>query len=394
MQIIKRDPEEERMYLKNKKREEFNRSKTLFWAKLLKRDLEPSDTRTIQKHSHAEGGIDFYVENIYLRNEASFIDVQIIKEDTKIQRYVYKGIVGAAKNAIGIIETNVPLAEIVANPYGNIKLLEMLSAENAMQVCNEYYVKIGEPPYPLKGHTTYLGKPTFVLGTFLKEGKHSFSYTDHIAYDIEEILEEQRNELKRIEEMREKDSVEVDLGGGTVIAKQDCWLEQGKQISFAGINTQALYWKYTPDKPIPIENGKYYLQIGSLQIGKSEVSKQENKKFLKFTNPYVYENVVLFTREKNLIRYFLEDKLYGLDYTLGNIFNTYRINENEKKFANLFQEVENDLPIIGAGIEIGKDGIVKETDNIPEIVVKSIKEALINKKEKQSNIINFDRENK
>lgn len=393
MQIIKRSPEEERKYLKNKRREEINRNKTLFWAKLLKKDLDPSDTRTMQKHLHAGGGIDFYVENSYLRDGASFINVQIIKEDTENQRYVYKGMIGSANNAIGIIETNIPLTEIVANPYGNIKFLEMLSEENAMKVCNEYYEKIGEPLEPLKGHKTYFSKPTFILGTLLKERKNIFSYTNNINQDIEEMLEKQRNEAKRIEEMREKDSIEVDLGGGTVIARRDCWLEQGKQISFAGINAQALYWKYTPEKPILLGNGEYYIQIGNLQIGKSEVSQQENKKFLKFSNPYVYDNIVLFTRQKNLVRYFLEDKFNGLDFTLGEMFNTYRIDEDEEKSVNLFKEIESNLPIIVGGIEIGEDGIVKETDSIPEIVIQSIRDRFINRTERQSNIIKFDREN-
>ncbi len=392
MQIIKRNPREERNYERLKKKEEFKRDFTLLIAKLLKKQIDPEDTRTIQKHIGAGGGINYYVQNNYLQGTANFTNVQTIIEDNENNRYVYKGMITGANNAMGVIESNVPLRDIVASPYGNIEFLKMISEENAMKMCHEYYQKIGEPTKPLDNHSTYFGKPDFVLGTILKDDKGKFSYSSNIQQDIEEILKKDRKNKERNKLMRDEDSVELDLGGGMVVAKQDCWINPGKNISFGGINNEALYWKYMPDLPIAIENGKYYIQIGTMQIGESKSTKKDN--IVQFINPYIYENVVIYTKGKKLIQYFLNNKLDGLNLTLGEIVNTYNVEKCKKDASKLNNDVELQNPIIIGGIEIDEYGEVKKCENIPDEVIQEAKSAIEKKKEKNNNIIKFDRGNR
>lgn len=392
MQIIKRNVGEERNYEKLKKQEEFKRNVTLFVAKLFKKQLDPEDTRTIQKHIGAGGGIDYYIQNAYLQGAANFTNVQTIMEDNENNRYVYKGMLVGANNAMGIVESNVPLRDIVASPYGNIKFLEMISEENAIKICHEYYQKIGEPTKPLDRHSTYFGKPDFILGTILKDEKGRFSYSSNIKQDIEEILKKDRETEEKNRIMRDEDSVEIDLGGGLVVAKQDCWLEQGKKINFAGINNEALYWKYTPDVITSIENGKYYLQIGTMQIGESKHTSKDNT--VQFINPYIYENVVIYTKGKKLIQYFLNNKLDGLNLILGEMVNTYTIEKCKKDVSSIDNSVKIENPIIIGGIEIDEHGDVKKCENIPDEVIQEAKIAIEKKEEKTNNIIKFDRDNR
>ena len=313
-------------------------------------------------------------------------------EDNENSRYVYKGMLVGANNAMGVIESNVPLRDIVASPYGNSEFLEMISEENAMKICREYYQKIGEPTKPIDKHSTYFGKPDFILGTILKDEKGKFSYSSNIKQDIEEILKKDRKNEERNKLMRDEDSVELDLGGGLVVAKQYCWIEQGKKISFCGINNEALYWKYTPDSPIAIENGKYYIQIGTMQIGESKHVSQGN--MIQFINPYIYENVVIYTKGKNLTQYFLNNKLDGLNLTLGEMVNTYNIEKCEKDASKLDNDDKLENPIIIGGIEFNKQDGVKKCENIPNEVIQGVKDAIEKKKEKTNNIIKFDRGNR
>ena len=170
MHIIERTKKQEIEYNKAKRMEKLKRNIALLKAKLFNKPISPDDPRTLQAHKDAQGNLrDYYVANPYLQEGTSFNCVTPIIEE--INRYVYRGIVLGADNATGIIESNVPLEEIVASPSGNIKLQEMLSQENAVAARDRYYGKIGEPQGPLEKHSTHFGKPDFPLGTILKGEK-------------------------------------------------------------------------------------------------------------------------------------------------------------------------------------------------------------------------------
>lgn len=352
---------------------------TLFVKKIFKQRISPEDTRTVQAHKGAGGDLDYYISSPYLQDGSNYLSVQTIIEDIENQRYIYKGMLGGANNAVGIIESNVPLSEIVANPDGNTKLLEMISEENALKLCNQYYRKIGEPEEPLKGHSTYFGKPEFILGTITRNKRGKFSYSSNIRQDIEEMLQKEREENIRKESMRVQDNVEIDLGGGMVVARQDCWLERGKKIMFAGVNNEALFWEYSPNNPIPIENGKYYIQIGTLQIGERTIKRTENDEPLKFISPYIYDNVVLCTEGKKLIQYFLNNKYDGLNLALGEIFSTHNLEESKKTSYKL--ATDSKKSILVGGITLDENASVKKIDDIPETVIEEL--ARFSKEHKQ-----------
>lgn len=380
IQIIERTKKDERKYNRQRRIEELKKQMMLLKAKLLKKGISPDDTRTLQAHADGQGDKrDYYISNPYLQKDSSYKCVNPIIEDESNNRYVYRGLVRGADNAIGVIESNVSISEIVASPSGNIKFQDMLSGENAMQVCKQYYRKIGESEERLTGHFSNFGKPDFVLGTILKGENGEFTFTDEIQSDIEQMLEEEREEIQRESTMREKDSVQIDLGGGLVVAQQDCWMEQGKKIRFAGINKDALLYAYEPDKTIKTDDGKY-VYVGTTQIGRRNVVKKNPNEPIQFVKPFIYEDVVFWTDNKNLIQYFLDYKFQNLNFALGETFSNGTIKNSQK----------DDLPLFIGGISLDEQGECISIQEIPDSVEKAVQEYLKDRTEQKSHIINFE----
>ena len=383
MQMIEMNEKEQKKYEKAKRREELKRKWTLLKAKLLKGKISPEDTRTIQAHKDTQGNLrDYYIANPYLQDSATYDSVNPIMEDYENHRFVYRGIMRGADNAIGVLESNIPLSEIVASPNGNIMLQEILSEKNATKVRDQYYQAIGEKLGTSKGHMTHFNKPDFVLGTILTDERGQFTYTHEIAKDIEETLHQEREQLKKEEVMRDKDSVELDLGGGMIVAKQNCWMEQGKGIQFAGINKDALYYQYMPKQPIQTEDNKY-VYIGRTQIGQPTKIHQQAGEPIQFVSPDIYEDVVLWTEGKNLVQYFLDKKFAGLNFALGEAFTNWNLGQ--------IQRGEEQQRYLG-GLTIDENGECKIIQSIPKSVkevVETYFEQKGNEQEKNTNIIDF-----
>lgn len=382
MDIMEVTKKQEKVFNKMKRQEDLKRRWTLLKAKLFNKKISPDDSRTLQAHKDSQGILrDYYISNRYLQNGANYKTVNVIMEDFNNNRFVYRGMLSGADNAIGIIEANVPLSEIVASPDGNIKLQEMLSEENATIVRDQYYNSIGENLEPLKNHTTFFGKPDFPLGKIIKGKKGDYAFSSEISADIEEILHKEREEIKREENMRNKDSVQIDLGGGMVVAKQNCWLEQENGMQFAGINKNALYYRYQPGNPIHTDDGKH-VYIGRVLIGEINNIADSNEP-IQFVRPFTYQNVVLWTDGKNLIQYFLDEKFKGLNFSLGEIFT----NENIKDAIN-----NKNQTYIG-GITKDDKGECISTKDIPESVKKAVEEYMLqmSDRENENNIIKFNK---
>jgi len=378
--LLEMTKKREKEYNRRKKLEEFKRKLTLFKAKLLRGKISPDDTRTIQVHPDTSGALrEYYIKNPYLQEESCFGSVLKLKKDFQNNNFVYRGIVKGADNAIGILQSNVELSEIVSDPHGNVLFQEILSQENAEKRRTEYYDKIGESQDRVKGHDSYYANPDFVLGTILKDKNGKFTYSSEVGQDVEQLLADEREEDKKNELMRNKESVEINVGRGFVIAKQNCWLEQGKKINYAGINASALYYKYEPQKVLKTDDNKY-VYLGTAQIGEPKKVKEEGAP-IQLVTPFVYEDVILWTEGKNLTEYFLNKKLEGLNLALGEIFLNERLKDAD------YQEEES---FIG-GIVLDENGKCKSTQNIPETVRETIKEYRKNKQQEKTNkIIKFD----
>ena len=381
MQIIERTKKEEKSYNRAKAIEKYKRNLVLLKARILNQGISPDDDKTIQLHRDANGELrDYYVRNPYLQTGSSYIAVTVIREDFQNNRFIYRGLIPGADNAIGVIESNVPLSEIVASYDGNMKFQEMLSEQNAQRVRDEYYSKIGEEVKPLDGHCLYFGKPDFVLGKMKKEENGKFNFNSDTSPDIEEFLLEEREEVKKQELMRNKDSVEIDLGGGMVVAKQNCWIERGKNVNFAGINNDALYYRYEPEKVIRTEDNKY-AYIGDVQIGEAKGARVNPDEPIQFVSPFIFKDVVFWADGKNLVQYFLDKKFAGLNLTLGEIFTNQKLKEAELK--------SDEHTFIG-GITLDEFGECKKSEAIPETVKKAIEDYEEQRNGRQNNIISFD----
>ena len=300
--LIERTKKEEKEYNKQVKREAFLKKLTLLKSKLLKKKLDPKDTRTVQAHPDNQGRMrNYYISSPYLQNGESFDLVVPIIEDEENKRYVYSGILMGAKNASGVIEFDAPISEIMANPNANLKFQEIISKDNALKTCLEYYQKIGVQVSP---EESLFSKPKFVLGNLKKNKNGEYEYVTSIDEDIEKKLEEEREDEKQAELLIDEDSVEINLGGGLVVARQDCWMNQdGVNIKFVGTNREALYYEFTPGKPIKTDDGKY-VYIGKLQLGENKVVNQGPNNPIQFVNPLQFEDVVLWTEGESLIQYF------------------------------------------------------------------------------------------
>lgn len=371
MEILKLTKKEKKAFDKNVKLENWKKKWTILKAALFNKKLSPNDTRTLQAHKDAQGNLrNYYISNPYLQDGTNYTAVTPILEDPQNNQFLYRGIVGGADNAIGILKSNVPLSEIVASTDGNIKLQEILTKENASTMRDSYYARIGEKSSPLEKHTTYFGKPDFILGTLQKTSNGKYFYSKEILPEIEEMLSAEREELKKEELMRNKDSVQLDIGGGMVVAKQNCWLEQGKGIQFAGINKDALFYNYMTSTPIQTPDNKY-VYIGETQIGENSKQNYQPGEPIHLVRPFHYKNIVLWTDSKNLIQYFLEKKLDGLNLALGDIFTN----------GTIRNALQNNGKILVGGLTLDEDGICKHTKEIPE----SVKEIIENHLSKEQN---------
>lgn len=365
-------------YERRKKKEEFIKKINLLKLRILRKKIPENDQNTIQAHKDGVGEYrDYYIQNQYLQDEIGFTCVHIITEDPEKQKYIYIGLIKSADNAEGLLETNVPLSEIVASVNGNLMLQEILKKERTQQARSQYYEQIGEQNEPLANHLLYLGKPPFPIGRLEKSKNGKYSIVDETSTEMSDLLEKIKKDKETTEAMQEQDSIEIDLGGGMVIATQECWLEPGKGIQFGGINEEAIRYKFEGGKSIPTSDKKY-AYIGNVTIGKATTKKAEDG-HTKFFTPTMFKNIVFWSDNQNIIQYFLEKKFDELPEALGQMFTEFNI---------LGAEEYSELNYIG-GIKIDAEGKCQMTKEIPD-TIKEAAEKQKKEREKNSKIINFE----
>ena len=355
MEIIELTERQKKEFKKRRRKEKIKKAVTILKAKLFRKGLPKDDTRTIQVHPDINGNLtEYYVSNPILQESVRYGSVTAIKEDYENKRFVYLGIVSSADNALGIIESNVSISELVANPYGNDKLFEML--KNAEEVRDYYYDKIGEYRGPDEGHISHFFKPTFILGTIVKQEDGKFYYNSQSSPDIEKMLEDERNRNKKEELLREESAVEYKLGKSAVVAKRDCWIDQNNGLEYAGINMDALFFKYKPGKPVKTKDGKYVYK-GSIKFGEKRFISDSNNKSFEIVNPIEYKDVIIWTDGYSLLQYFMDKKFEGLKWSLGELFTTSRIELSKANKDNFI-----------GGLRINENGICEFDKTVPATV--------------------------
>ena len=370
MYPIELTEEQKREIEKRKRREERKLKWTLFFSRFKKDGISPDDTRTIQEHCVGDPNRkSFYIAEPLLQDDGSaFISVT---ESYENGNYYYRGIASGADNAIGFLETNVPIKEILKRSNGNILLKEVLSKKNMESKRDEYYKSIGESLEPDEG---YLSKPSFPMGKIIQNPDGTFSY-EEASVDILKRLEAEREKAKRDFAMLDKDSVYLNVGG-IVVAEQSSWFNQNPKtgaISYGGINMDAFEYNYFPeDYPLKTSDN-YYVYVGLLEIGKRAVQKSEKGGVLNFISPYSYDNVVFWIKDRSLIEGMHNNK-EGLTLALGDIFVEHAI-DNIKKTTIGEQNV-----IFAGGVVTDKDGICQKSYEIPA-TVRGVIESYFLKKE-------------
>ena len=173
--------------------------------------------------------------------------------------------VNGADNAIGVLESNIPIDEIVSNPNGNMLFEKILSRKNATKARNRFYNLIDEEIAPLKNHSSFFGKPDFSLGTIIQTENGKFKYTKDVSEKTEKIMSQER----KIEDPKTNDkTIQINPGNGIPILNQDCWMEQTKGIDYVGIGENATYYKYSPEVSTETDDEKF-VYVGKLKIGET-----------------------------------------------------------------------------------------------------------------------------
>lgn len=384
MQVIKLTDKQSRERDRRKKIEKIKQKLTIIKAILTGKGLSPDDTRTIQVHADGQGNYrDYYIENTYLQEDtSSFTCVRPLIEDFENNRFVYLGMTPSADNACPVLEFNVPIAELVESPYGNMILQQVLTEENMIAKRDSYYKTIGEESKPLPGHTLLFGKPDFPAGKILKGKDGKFSYVEDVSQDILEELKNERDKARKEDLMRDPDSVHFN-SGPLITALQDCFLDQSGRtgkINYTGTNEEAFPYKYfTYDDPLKADD--YYVYIGQVEMGKSAVDKTSESGVMKLVSPYRFDNVVLWSKGKPLPEYFQRYKQNGLNFALGKIVTEHNISDKIEDA----KKQEKDYCFAG-GILIDSDGRCQIMDEVP-LPVKSTVESYY--REKSKKILSF-----
>ncbi len=346
---------------------------------LLKRKtLSPDDTETIQKHPNAVGSFDYYIKNPSIKTKAVFRKVTPVIEDVEKHHFAYYGYSDGANNAVAVLETNVSLDTIVRSPDGNAKLREMLEEEYASHKRDEYYNQIGEETDPYKGHHSFYGKSDFPLGTLKLNEQGSYEITDEVSQEVLEMLATDLEKRRKSELLKSQSYVEKDFGGGMVEVNMDCWLDQREKLAYAGINMNALYYRFVPEKMLPTTDG-LFAYFGNLTLGEKSSSKEEKTNTIEIINPFNYSKVIVWTKKEQLMEYFLNRKYANLTAVLGEIFafgniETAELGANSEKYLG--------------GVTIDEEGICRKENVIPE-TVKELAKEYYEQQNQKSNIIDF-----
>ena len=361
------------------KREKIILKISLVFSRLFNKKIKPDDNRTIQKHKDAGDGFSYYIASPYLQDNSNFSSVvEIIAENG---RHVYQGVVGGADNAIGWIESNVPLEEIVSNPYGNETFLKMLSESNATEVRNEYYKKHGLSTERLEGHMTYWSNPHFVLGTITKDKNGKYSFDDSIGLDIEERLSKEREITQKKEVLQNPDDIYIKVSPNMVIAYEGCEIYNGKGgLGIKGVNSEGIAYSYDIFYTTKTEDHSV-LSIGNLQVGyDSKITREKGKQ--KLTKENEYFNVAIWSQDQNLIQYFIKKEQCEFVRAIGSLITI-------EKLENLNQD---DVMILG-GITLDSEGKCMIEDQIPQSVKDAVKQYLEEKNTAEIIPFKFGKEN-
>lgn len=313
--------------------------------------------KTIQVHKDINGELrDYYISDPTSESKAKYLSVVKLKEDYEKQHFVYRGVVSAANNAFGILETNCPIEEIVSTLAGNLCLQEILGEEYSSKARDRYYTKINESLELPENHYTYFTKPTIALGSIAKKENGDFVISETVSIEVEEKLKKEREEANRKKALTNKEFIVMDFGDGMMQVKEDCWLSKEDKMVYCGINKEALYYRYKPDFSKKLNDGTY-VYIGILQLGEGKGEKRAEDNVIELVKPYNYQHVVIWTNKLQLVEYFMNKKFDHLNFALGSLFTLQNIKQAKVG--------PNNQKILG-GIGTNVEGLVETTFAIPE----------------------------
>ena len=355
------------------KKESKRLKRLLFFSKIFNKEIKPDNDITIQKHPDAGGRFSYYVASPYLKDSTDFCSV--LEFITKDGRHVYKGIVGGADNAIGVIESNVPLEEIVASPYGNEVFFKMLSEPNAEMTRDEYYKKNGLSTERIEGHMTYFANPIFVLGTITKDEKGKYSFNQFISEDIEEKLYKEREKIKKIEELQNSNDIYI-KSGPMVIPYEGCEIYNGSNgLGIKGVNSEGIAYSYDIFRTVKTEDG--ILSIGNLEVGYDATEKCENE-ISKYNPENMYYNVAIWSQSDNLIKYCIKQDQCEFVKAIGRLITVDRLEDLRKE----------EIMELG-GIILNQEGTCLIINKFPPDVEDALQQYIENRDKGNAKILQF-----
>ena len=311
-------------------------------------------------------------ENNYAHFNASQKIKEIQKEDGS-KSILYLGLVSGAGNAVGIIETEVPLEEIAKTKQGTDILVKMLSDDYAMGKAYKAWDEEGIEYSKLSTSGYAINKPLFFVGRI--KGTQTFELDENITPEVsEEILRREEDARKEQKRRNKEDLKFADIFGNTLyIGETRCYRNQTTfKTEYCGVNDEGLRYKYSTPKKIS-EKGDPYIYMGTLHIGRPTESNIGDN------GVNTYSKIVI-QLQNPIDVVFVEDSLFA-HQALGKMFSERNV-KKQKDFQN--------GPCYLGKVITDEDGVYHfEEPELHELELIKTRIPDETKKENKNKIINF-----
>lgn len=256
----------------------------------------------------------------------SSLKLKEIQKSDGSKSLLYIGTISGAGNAVGIIETEHPLEEIVKTEQGSKTLTQMLSKEYAMPKAYEQWDSENFQYDKSSTMGYFVNNPVFYLGKI--QGTRDFELNENIS-------QEAREEMLRIErenqiESKRRSKEDMLFGGpesAIYVGDTNCYRNQTPfKIEYCGVNQEALKYRY--NNPTKISGkGAPYVYSGTLLIGKPTgmtIPDEGLKSFRK----------VIVSMDKPIDMVFVEDSIFS-HQALGKMFSERNVESEEHYLGHI-----------------------------------------------------------
>ncbi len=271
----------------------FKRKASNILKRITNSKISSNDQYTIQGKANGKEHTDYYIENPLLQyalGNPSYCSVRVLHKNEEKNIYVYIGVVKGADNAIGMLQTDKPIEEILSSPQGNDLLTQILQKDYAEKQLQASWKEQGivENEKDIR-----FFQPSFNLGNI--SSKHNyFEISSEITPEIKKLLETEKEKAGKIQErISEKDVLfkngEMVIGNAYI---ERILNNKSNAKNYKGSNSRAVPYTYSNVKLLKQTDNSYFY-IGKLSTGNNKKTNESKKIISLENNEMVYNNTVI-----------------------------------------------------------------------------------------------------